>query len=913
MQSDVCIIRYLQTSENMSVQTRHIPKPVAVCRNPETGHVRVTDLVSNETITDGRMDSPVYVCVFGGSAELEHCHLKDKYMKANGLSHVKWNNNGALLCQSLSIDALERGDSRKVFMHLKASGVLKRHAAFVLLVSRNYQNYIFYNLHPNILRDVVKKFTELEERCRLRESNEWISKRVATVGFNGIFSGHSSKRELGNKKIMELDENENAWRDKNGVQRDLDKSAGHRNTRILPSRPKLTIRRPKLIGSSSEGGAMQAVKASRARARAKNVPRPRKPSLASSSSKSQTENYLSSIDSDQIKSSSSRDVTSSSLRSAKGKVQTSTGSQVPSTSDRKLTPQPKGANDKTSADATHLPRTVEMKSKIQNSESFSRARQEKSNCHLSQNNTENQEMELTMSFIQDLARKWSSNRMGSPMKPSDIRKILSLSALVKVVSSKMIADGCQAWTENCFYQNGFHASTFLDMYAYSLTKGDGGASVIPVLATRNDNDKVEKKTTLECPPVYLRKILPNSKSGTVLIFEILAIRLQKLKARLVQVRVWALNGIFVNKSSNMFQHQTSENTVGKVKKGCLERQIQVLDNVVNKLQILWLNLEETVINTVMYSLQNEAISQTQHSKDFVNIFRDLSFRFPLRMQRRMKGLKFMMFKSELKFEELVQIDGENIDSREFLNYLCTKASIYGFSNGGVDCNQVLMGPVRGFEKVSMFFLMMGENNKTFDLYLLCQREGNILDCMVTKIENPSYSSRLSEIIYMKAIHLIQETFIIGLEHRRRDVLWKYFVNDFQENQDSIQELNKLLSSSTVTRAFHKDSRFHILLTKFHNLDFTWPTMMECMKADRGNFSHVIKYSFVHKKEKNSRHLLRMHSFGYAFILVDMSMQNVPSDVFIITQVNDKLAHEKCDCAIDMLVTWALQYIWSQVI
>merc|ERR1712032_542494 len=99
--------------------------------------------------------------------------------------------------------------------------------------------------------------------------------------------------------------------------------------------------------------------------------------------------------------------------------------------------------------------------------------------------------------------------------------------------------------------------------------------------------------------------------------------------------------------------------------------------------------------------------------------------------------------------------------------------------------------------------MMGENNETFDLYLLCQREGNILDCMVTKIENPSYSSRLSEIIYMKAIHLIQETFIIGLEHRRRDVLWKYFVNDFQENQDSIQELNKLLSSSTVTRAFHK--------------------------------------------------------------------------------------------------------------
>jgi len=430
-----------------------------------------------------------------------------------------------------------------------------------------------------------------------------------------------------------------------------------------------------------------------------------------------------------------------------------------------------------------------------------------------------------------------------------------------------------------------------------LTEGEGGASVIPVHAEEKDRKYVEiEGRSLECPSVYLRKILPNSKSGTVLIFEISAIR-----CHIVEVRVFALNGIFVDKTRNSFRFQnSSESSIGKIKRRCIESTSQIIDDVVDRLQLLWLNLEETVFNTVAYSLQNEASSQTQRPKDFVGIFKELSCRFPLKIQRTMKCLKFMLYKCEIKFSDLVGGDIDGIDSQEFLNYLCSRKI---FSSGGIGQNQVLMGPVRGFEKVAMFFLM--ENNKNFDLFLLCRREGNILDRMVTKVDS-NVCARLSEIIYSEAIRLIQETFFIGLQHWRCDLIWNNFVSDCPE---SMHELTVLLRCSTVTKAYHKNLRLHSLLTEYHNLDFTWSSILSSMKNDKESFSHVIKYS---SDPSSSQYLIRAHSFGLIFVLIEMDVHNSPCDMLIISQVGDKSLDKKCSDALDFIVTWVLRYIWSQL-
>jgi len=876
MQSDVNIIRYLQISENTKSRECHIPKPVALSTNSKTGMVRVSDLLSGEDIVDSRMESPVYLCVFGNLFNRECTALKNNYMEKNGISSTKCNNNSALHCQELIIDELDKGGAHQAFVQLKASGILLRRSAFVLLVSRTYRSFICYNWHPNTLK--AFSYTELEEMHLARESNGWINEKIMLVGFNGNSSGFD-KQHNGGANVPEPDDNDHS-RDKENSRHEVKPSGNKitgKNSRI---RPKLTIRRPKLIGSSSEGGAIQAVEASRARARAKKAPRPKRISLVhSASTKSLSDNF----DPDHGKSSLVRDPSSTNGKNQNSAVSTSINS-------------PSALNDKISG--TSFPVELDIKSKAQNeNENVSGIHHNKFSTPFS--NVDQKNSELITSLIHLLSHKWSFSRSGYPMKPSDINTILSHAALVKVVSSKMIADLYQ----DSFSQSGFRATTFLDMYAYGLTEGEGGASVIPVHAEEKERKYVEiEGGSLECPSVYLRKILPNSKSGTVLIFKISAIRCHVLSTRIVEVRVFAINGIFVDKTRNSFRFQnSSENSIGKIKRRCIESTSQITDDVVDRLQLLRLNLEETVFNTVAYSLQNEASSRTQRPKDFVGIFKELSCRFPLKIQRTMKCLKFMLYKCEIRFSDLIGGDIDGIDSQEFLNYLCSRKI---FSSGGIGQNQVLMGPVRGFEKVAMFFLM--ENNKNFDLFLLCRREGNILDRMVTKVDT-NVSARLSEIIYLEAIRLIQETFFIGLQHWRCDLLWNNFVSDICP--ESMHELTILLRCSTVTKAFHKDLRLHSLLTEYQNLDFMWASILSSMKNDKESFSHVIKYS---SDLSSSQYLIRARSFGLVFVLIEMDVHNSPYDVLIISQVDDKSVDKKCSDALDFIVTWVLRYIWSQL-
>ena len=154
----------------------------------------------------------------------------------------------------------EKGDHAKSLFDFKRRHLacFRRSFSFIFSVKRNQRTLITYNWSSLLFKRVVAKLTETENLylVSLAESVQSLQRHCL-----GLLAPISNVRAQGTKEKSDVLQTK-------GKESDLARTEIDRPSGLRPSTLPLAIRRPKLVGKSVEGSALQAVAKSRARASA---------------------------------------------------------------------------------------------------------------------------------------------------------------------------------------------------------------------------------------------------------------------------------------------------------------------------------------------------------------------------------------------------------------------------------------------------------------------------------------------------------------------------------------------------------------------------------------------------------------------------------------------------------------------
>eukprot|EP00934_Nitzschia_sp_Nitz4_P004171 Nitzschia sp. Nitz4//scaffold20_size174350//160042//170970//NITZ4_002134-RA/size174350-augustus-gene-0.39-mRNA-1//1//CDS//3329541905//4161//frame0 len=200
-------------------------------------------------VEDSPIDSPEYICFFLWSSFNEEDGPIDSALQLYQEVMI----NDAISDRSPTIDRLRvlKEQNRRAFT---------RSFAFILSVSRNQRSLKTYNWNPNLLKSLSIRFRDSEAQC-LDDTGRYLS----TMQFRTLRLLSPPTKVLG----VKIDQGESSpkqpQKDQPQTPNDESESTVREGVTRRIRRPTV-MRRPKLVGKSVEGAAMQAVAASRKRA-----------------------------------------------------------------------------------------------------------------------------------------------------------------------------------------------------------------------------------------------------------------------------------------------------------------------------------------------------------------------------------------------------------------------------------------------------------------------------------------------------------------------------------------------------------------------------------------------------------------------------------------------------------------------
>jgi hypothetical protein len=199
-------------------------------------------------LLDSPIDCPEYVCFFvKAGSKAGEAQLYSEITVHDGISE-----------SSLSIELLEN-------IKKQNASAFSRSLAFILVVKRNIQTLLLYNTKPELAEVIKKTFAETGATNRTQVSK---AKNHLEVRALKQLLSPTCEEEGQNEKLVPLKpaaaSNSSA---KSTVETPANSSNAEPSAPTRRIRRPTAIRRPKLIGKSVEGSAIQAVAASRNRAR----------------------------------------------------------------------------------------------------------------------------------------------------------------------------------------------------------------------------------------------------------------------------------------------------------------------------------------------------------------------------------------------------------------------------------------------------------------------------------------------------------------------------------------------------------------------------------------------------------------------------------------------------------------------
>lgn len=264
------------------------PRIVSLRRNEgENGNsnlVSIRDLFSDsdEEFFDLPGESPEYICFY-----------YDSLRKVQKDSEITSNQKQMLKASMLLFSEVNVGDggiennsyqymtNALKFLKSKNPQIFQRSLSCIISVGRTYQSMFIYNWHPRIAQEASRRFHEIfedvkqmEKKRIVRSQNNCLG-RLSLAYSNGAneikVKSDNLSRQIKNLDTIQSSQQKDINRTRNEKfhgntdQPNLSATTATRSSLRKKNTPK-TIRRPKLVGRSVDGAAMQAVLASRARA-----------------------------------------------------------------------------------------------------------------------------------------------------------------------------------------------------------------------------------------------------------------------------------------------------------------------------------------------------------------------------------------------------------------------------------------------------------------------------------------------------------------------------------------------------------------------------------------------------------------------------------------------------------------------
>ena len=200
-------------------------------------------------VEDSPVDCPEYICFFA---------LAERDLNINSIDAQLRLYREVVIHDGIS----ERSESIKILQSVKKQSpeAFMRSFGFILSVKRNSRRLWIYNWNPKLVKSVKTKFHEIDI-LNLTDTTHasHLLQRRSLRNLSPAFIEAKTK-----KRMQQLSKNvENRPAQDNDKKANIETSSSGPTRRIR--RPTM-IRRPKLIGKSVEGAAMQAVAASRKRA-----------------------------------------------------------------------------------------------------------------------------------------------------------------------------------------------------------------------------------------------------------------------------------------------------------------------------------------------------------------------------------------------------------------------------------------------------------------------------------------------------------------------------------------------------------------------------------------------------------------------------------------------------------------------
>ncbi|KAG7353587.1 hypothetical protein IV203_002942 [Nitzschia inconspicua] len=244
----VSIIRRSRSGNPVLVQMDWSERgKVSVVGNSEDGTTR--------TINDSPVDCPEYWCFLSLSERDENVISIDNQLRLckevvvhDGLSE-----------KSASIDLLESIKKTR-------PQAFFRSFSFILSVKRNCRILWTYNWNPDVAKNISALFREADNAITVESTAVSCNLQRRSLGLLS-----PGKSEVGSKRPQKNESSTKEETPKSGlpplqVSESIDRTRGYGAVPLRRIQRPTTIRRPKLIGKSVEGAAMQAVAASRKRA-----------------------------------------------------------------------------------------------------------------------------------------------------------------------------------------------------------------------------------------------------------------------------------------------------------------------------------------------------------------------------------------------------------------------------------------------------------------------------------------------------------------------------------------------------------------------------------------------------------------------------------------------------------------------
>lgn len=217
------------------------------------------------------------------------------------------------------------------------------------------------------------------------------------------------------------------------------------------------------------------------------------------------------------------------------------------------------------------------------------------------------------------------------------------------------------------------------------------------------------------------------------------------------------------------------------------------------------------------------------------------------------------------------------------------------------------------EEVIFFLTRHKHDCDAYEMFMVCNAEGGVLDEIVSGPFSPYMISRADDLI-LKAATSILNTFRLASLHFHRGSMWKRFNQAAKSPPYTMKDLKRLCTLSSLVPF----TTFDVRLEEFfcdpdHQFNLKWSSVYSAIQEDR-SFSNC---TFCFKEDNFLKWFLIKFHTDEVFILVEISSLDAVKNCFILEQeealCNNKHEHDlKNEAVVERFVNWLLHHIWSML-